>query len=67
MPFPEYTPEEYRMDDGNHCPNCGGEKIVQTGSVVAFCKIIRHTRCDDCYATWDEVFRIAGYENLETP
>lgn len=67
MPFPEYTADEYRLDNGNHCPNCGSEKVVSTDTKILFYRIIRYCRCDDCYATWDEVFRIVGYENLETP
>lgn len=67
MPFPEYTPEEYRLDDGKHCPNCGSEKVFMQDIKSLDYRIIRYCNCDDCNATWDEVFRIVGYENLETP
>lgn len=61
------TPAEYVTQQGIYCPRCHSDKIdggtfeeTETGG-------IQHIHCVACGATWDDVLRLVGYENLTKP
>jgi hypothetical protein len=56
------APEPY---DGASCPNCKGKYITASG--MEWDGTYRECECNDCGATWHEIWQMIGYENLQVP
>lgn len=61
------TPAEYVTQQGVYCPRCHSDKIdggkfeeTETGG-------IQHIRCAACGATWHDILRLVGYDDLTKP
>lgn len=62
------TSEQYVAIGGSHCPNCGSENIEggsNSDTDGDWCS--KDVRCLDCKATWDDIFTLSGYDNLQVP
>ena len=58
--------EKYLEEDGGVCPNCGSVKIESRGHLdVDGTMAIGEVVCNDCDATWDDVFQLTHFNNLE--
>ena len=56
------TDIEYTDAAGNLCPKCEGDNVegvdgMQVDSGVA----IQGVKCNDCEATWDDLYTLTGY------
>lgn len=54
--------------EGEQCPNCesrdiNGDTIESSSATEA----LRKVNCDECGATWTEIYVVSGYCNLEVP
>ena len=53
--------------DGSKCPACNsesinGDEIEPEGASTAW----RNCDCNDCGATWTEILKVTGFDNLST-
>jgi transposase-like protein len=59
------TSDEYVGKLDLQCPHChstnisGGEVNIDVGTAT------QEVTCDDCYATWLDVYHLAGYADLQ--
>lgn len=59
---------QYCAEGGNMCPNCGSEDIeAQSGSDFDGDSCSKPVMCNSCHATWDDVYVLSGYDNLQVP
>ena len=59
--------ELYVKHSGNFCPQCGGEDVRATSSMQHDGPTCwQDCACCECPATWQDVYTLASYENLET-
>lgn len=57
--------EEYAASGFGHCPVCGSDEI-QGGPVdVDGNQATQEVSCDACNSTWDDVYTLTGYRNLD--
>ena len=58
------TKKKHVEECGSLCPACGSSNLsgnsVQVESGVAW----QGVECDDCKASWNDVFKLIGYEEL---
>ena len=73
MAFDKETPaidrpqENYIANNGQLCPNCGGGNIeanvaLEADGLAAWGRV----GCSDCESTWNDQYRLIGFDNLET-
>lgn len=59
------TPIEYAEKSGLRCPVCEGNEIeggsIQVDAGIAW----QGCQCLDCDATWDDMYELVGYRDLE--
>lgn len=58
---------DYIARNGQFCPNCGSSHIeaevaLEADGLVAWGRI----GCSDCESTWNDQYRLVGFDNLET-
>ena len=55
--------------NGAHCPNCGSTSIEGRGSptVADGGLIILRVDCNECAATWNELYKLIGCDDVSTP
>lgn len=59
---------QYALNKETHCPNCHGPDVDSTGNFEGSGDdVLKDVYCADCGWTWQEVYTIAGYRNLEPP
>lgn len=60
------TSKQYLEEGGGKCPNCHSSNI--TADVVQVdAEAWAEVTCDDCKATWQDVYKLMGYDNLQIP
>lgn len=62
------TSDEYFVRGGSLCPNCGSKNMEGTGKSNT--DDTWHSEgilCLDCKATWDDIYDLSGYDNLQVP
>ena len=52
---------------GKYCPNCQSESIVAGPAEVDGKMAYTEVECEECHATWQEVFTLTGIDNLNVP
>ena len=58
------TNEEYAKE-GGVCPACGSDEIEGDSITVEGTAAFQAVSCLVCYATWEDVYRLTGYRNLD--
>ena len=62
------TSDQYLAGGGGQCPNCGSDAIEGTGQHEYDSDWNSYSvECNDCKATWDDLFSLSGYDNLVMP
>jgi len=60
------TDEQYLARRGRVCPSCGGSNLSGAGRPdTENCTAWQKISCDDCDATWNDQYRMTGYDYLE--
>lgn len=58
--------EDY-LKDPNHCPVCGGADISANNDFVSVGASAHQTvECENCGATWYDIYTITGVEIIKT-
>ena len=57
----------YLVLGGKYCPNCQSESIVAGPVEVDGRSAHTEVECEECHATWQEVFTLTGIDNLNVP
>ena len=56
------TPTQYANSNDTLCPGCNSPHVNSTGALeYAAEEIIKDVYCEDCGATWQEIYTITGY------
>ena len=56
----------YLKSHGRICPHCGGNDVETTGTVDTDSDWHKEeVGCNDCKATWDDVYTLQGFENVK--
>lgn len=63
----ESNVEEIPAYTGNKCPHCGSLEITVSTTEVDGMSAWQEVSCDDCHSTWQDIYNLAGYDNLKTP
>lgn len=61
------TPREYAARGGVVCPACGGSDVSGDSVEIDAGGASQSVSCDDCDATWVDVYKLTGYTDLEVP
>ncbi len=56
--------QEYISSRGIECPACGGPPAMAGPLEAELDAIWQNCSCDDCGATWTDVFELTGYRDL---
>jgi hypothetical protein len=60
--------EEYLVYSGSRCPVCKTENIMGCGGIeVDGDTCSQEVMCNECEATWSDVYNLVGIDNLEVP
>ena len=60
------TNEQYIKTSGLQCPSCEAYEVTTTDHVETDGGFgWQEVRCDSCEATWQDVYTLTGYDNLE--
>lgn len=59
------TDAQYVACSGGQCPNCHGDEITGHSIVIEGGSASQEVTCDVCGAGWDDIYVLAGYDNLE--
>ena len=61
------TDEEYRerLLKGVFCLDCKSLEVTEHRPQTSAWRIVLPLSCDNCGATWEEVFEFKGYQNLK--
>lgn len=62
---PKLSSDEYVSKLGAQCPFCGGESIVGGEINIDAGCASQEVSCHDCYATWQDVYNLVGYDNAK--
>ena len=66
--MPELSNKQFVHHLGLRCPACGvndtatATNLVETDSGSAW----QDVHCESCKATWQDVYKLVGYDNLKT-
>ena len=63
QPIPD---EEYVAKSGNFCPSCRSVDTEGGSFEVGGKEAIQEVSCNECNATWNDVYKLVGYSDLET-
>ena len=56
----------YVKNSGQQCPSCEAYEVTTTDHVETDGGFgWQEVRCDSCEATWQDVYTLTGYDNLE--
>lgn len=60
------TDRQYIKTSGQQCPSCEAHEVttvdhVETDGGSAW----QEVKCDSCEATWQDIYKLTGYDNLE--
>ena len=59
------TQEEYVMQLGERCPECGSEDIRATEQVESCSRAAyQNVTCNVCGADWTDEYKLIGYDHL---
>ena len=61
------TPEAYVQQYGGCCPACRSGQIAGDRFDSEAAQVWQRLRCLACGASWTDVYRLQGYEDLELP
>ena len=56
--------QEYVDNQGMECPACGGPPAMAGELEALLDTAWQNCSCDDCGATWTDVFELTGYRDL---
>jgi hypothetical protein len=59
------TPEAYAQHAGGGCPACRSGQIVGDSFDYEAAQVWQRLRCLACGASWTDVYRLQGYEDLD--
>lgn len=59
--------EEYVAKGGNCCPNCGSTQLTGGPISVDGIQAIQEVFCNNCGASWADVYDLVGYTEMEVP
>ncbi len=59
------TQKQFIEEGGSCCPSCKGSDIESEGIEVDGSIAWAEVSCNECSATWQELYKICGYDNLE--
>jgi transposase-like protein len=62
---PRLTEEQYAEKLGCQCPFCKSTNIFGKSSNFDAGTISQDIECDDCSATWQDVYTLTGYDNAK--
>lgn len=65
--MPQLTPPEYVATGGTICPNCRGCDIEGAEVNIDGGSASQQVTCNECKATWLDVYKLIEYDYLETP
>lgn len=63
---PKFTSEQHVANAAGVCPQCGATNITGGFVEIEGCKAFQKVGCNSCDATWNDIYRLVGYDNLET-
>lgn len=61
------TPEDYVVNQGNFCPHCDSNDLEGGKFDVDTNRAWQAITCLSCEATWNDVYHLVGYDDLERP
>ena len=61
------TPAAYVQQSGGGCPACRSGQIAGDSFDAEAAQVWQRLRCLACCASWTDVYRLQGYEDLELP
>lgn len=78
MDLPDSRPKEplteeeemesnYVKNQGNHCPSCRSANITGGPFDVDGGEATQEMGCDECGASWEDLYNLTGYLNLDIP
>lgn len=56
---------QYRQAGGCQCPVCGSDNIEANGSDVQGETCYQDVSCNECDASWNDVYKLVGYDDLK--
>lgn len=60
------SPEQYAKDKGIKCPVCGSDDLDVDGDMETDgADAHRPAKCECCGATWNDLYLLVGYDDLE--
>lgn len=59
------TDEEYVEYDGGFCPVCDNHQLEGDSINMERGAVSQRIRCLECQATWYDVYKLVGYDELE--
>lgn len=60
------TQKEYVSIGGSKCPHCSSSNILTDNGIQADAgHAWQDVSCDDCGATWQDIWLLTGYDNLQ--
>ena len=67
IPAIDKRQENYVANNGHFCPNCGSNNIeanvaLEADGLAAWGRV----GCSDCESTWNDQYRLIGFNNLES-
>lgn len=60
----QISKEDYVARCGNVCPVCGSHEVTGDNIEVDGSQAWQEVSCDQCGATWQDVYQLIGYDNL---
>lgn len=57
----------YVKSKGIICPHCKGNSVSVDHPEVDGQIVFVGVECPECSSTWEDVYELTGYDNLETP
>ena len=64
---PLMTPEAYVQHSGGGCPACRSGQMEGDSFDAEAAQVWQRIRCLACGASWTDIYRLQGYEDLELP
>ena len=57
--------KEYLEHGGQRCPVCGSDKVSSGNVEIDGSQGYANVDCGNCGATWTDIFKLVGIDNLE--
>jgi len=58
--------QDYLSHYGNKCPSCSEEDVTEYDDIeFEGLNIIQEVFCNNCFSEWKNVYKMAGYTDLE--